>query len=53
MVPFSPKHSVILFYDNIFENLRVVQFQKLRKGLTVRTEEISKELLIVLLTEFV
>lgn len=34
----------MMYINKVFENLRMVKFQKLRKGVTVRPEEIHKEL---------
>lgn len=39
-------------YSNNYESLRVVKFQKLRKGLTACCGEIFKELYIFVFTEF-
>jgi len=34
----------MMYNNNISENLRMMKFQKLKKGMTIRPEEISKEL---------
>jgi len=48
------QHNINLYkmYSNNYENLRMVKFQKLRKGLTECCGEIFKELYIFLFTEF-